>query len=229
MIKRFFSRIQRKKAGQSFVELALVVLILALMLSGVVEFGFLLNQYLKISDSTREAARYANYGVPFEWITTPTPHYEDRADFYQNTVIEALNVMSPILLNGNRGDNVRISVFTVGVPPSPTIVRWPMGQSFGWNLCDHYSDANIAPHLNPPDWSSCLSFLTATRSKFTDAQVLSKMNSSAPGSGVVLVEVFYNYPQLLKLPVFEQVLPDPMLVYAFSFMPLSSAAPTPGP
>jgi hypothetical protein len=55
------------------------------------------------------------------------------------------------------------------------------------------------------------------------------MNTTAPGSGIVLVEIYYNYPQLLKLPVFEQVLPDPMLVYAYSFMPLSSAAPTPGP
>jgi hypothetical protein len=229
MIKRLLSRIQSKKSGQSFVELALVVLILALMLAGVVEFGFLLNQYLKVQDGTREAARYANYGVPFEWVTTPSPHYIDRSDFYENTLIEALNVIVPISLNGNRGDNVRISVFTVGVPPSPTIVRWPMGQSFGWNLCDHYSDANIAPHLNPADWSSCAPFLAATRSKFTAAKVLSMMDSTAPGSGVVLVEIYYNYPQLLKLPVFEQVLPDPMLVYAYSFMPLSSAAPTPGP
>ncbi len=46
------------------------------------------------------------------------------------------------------------------------------------------------------------------------------MDPNAPANGVLLVEVFYNYPQLLKLPVFEQVIPDPIPVYAYSVMPL---------
>jgi hypothetical protein len=225
MIKQIFIRPHDKKAGQSFVELALVVLILALMLSGVVEFGFLLNTYLKLLDGTREGARYANNGVAFEW-DTGLGDYVSLQSFYVNTAKETLQVMSPIVLNGNRGDDVVISVFSVGGTPStPTIVRWPAGYSFGWNVCENRLDAGIASVINAADWSSC----TARRSNFTSAMILARMNPNAPANGVLLVEVFYKYPQLLKLPVFEQVIPDPIPVYTYSIMPLSSAAPTPGP
>lgn len=55
------------------------------------------------------------------------------------------------------------------------------------------------------------------------------MDANGPESGVLLVEVYYNYAQILKLPVFEQVIPDPILVYNYAVMPLSSAEPTPTP
>lgn len=230
MSKHFSIRKRRNNRGQSFVELALVVLILALMLAGVVEFGFLLNQYLKVLDSTREAARYAGSGVAFEWDDS-SGTYVSRQDFYEAVTLEAINIMSStIQLNGNVGDNIVISVFTVGGPSSPTIVRWPLGEAFGWNLCENSTDTNImTPAEHAARWNSCGAWVVNTRSKFTEAQVLNRMIAGAPGAGVVLVEVFYNYPQLLKLPVFEQMIPDPILVYAYSFMPLASAQPTPGP
>jgi hypothetical protein len=224
MIKRFASFSQRKNHGQSFVELALVVLILALMLSGVVEFGFLLNSYLKVLDGTREAARYANNGVAYKWDTT-LGQYISLQNFYTSTAQETIQVMSPVVLNGNLGDDVVISVFSVGAPPSPTIVRWPAGLTFGWNLCDNRLDPGISGSLITANWNSC----TAKRSNFTTAMIQSRMDPSAPASGIVLVEVFYHYPQILKLPVFEQVIPDPIPVYTYSIMPLSSAIPTPSP
>jgi hypothetical protein len=55
------------------------------------------------------------------------------------------------------------------------------------------------------------------------------MDTSAPGSGVLLVEIYYNYPQMLKLPVFEQVIPDPIPVYTYTIMPIFSAEPTATP
>lgn len=216
---------KRRNRGQSFVELALVILILALMLSGVVEFGFLMNSYLKVLDATREGARYANNGVAFEWDTS-LGHYVSRQDFYVNTALETFQVMSPVVLNGNRGDDIVISVFSVGGTfANPTIVRWPEGYAFGWNLCDNKADPSITSAHNMSNWSTCV----AKRSNFTTAKILSLMDSNAPANGVLLVEVFYNYPQLLKLPVFEQVIPDPIPVYAYSVMPLSSAVPTPVP
>ncbi len=145
MSKQLIFGMKRKDRGQSFVELALVILILALMLSGVVEFGFLMNSYLKVLDGTREGARYANNGVAFEWDTDLLwVIMYSRQDFYVNTALETFQVMSPIVLNGNRGDDIVISVFSVGGTPSdPTIVRWPAGFAFGWNLCDNKGDASI--------------------------------------------------------------------------------------
>jgi hypothetical protein len=217
MKKRLFSRLRTNKKGQSFVELMLVTLILALMLAGVVEFGYLLNTYLKVLDASREGARFSNSSVAFEPATGIS--YQT---FYVNTAIEAIRVMYPIVLNGNRGDDIVISVFSVG---GSNIQRWPAGYVYGWSLCSNHSDAAFASDLDPADWNSC----TAQHSQFTSLQVLALMNNNAPNTGVLLVEIFYNYPQMLKLPVFEQVIPDPIPVYTYSVMPLSSAEPTPTP
>lgn len=220
MIKGFFSRMRTNKHGQSFVELMLVTLILALILAGVVEFSFLLNSYLKVLDGAREGARYSNMDVAFKYVEIPVPGYVSIQTFYVNTAIQAMRVMSPIVLNGNRGDDIVISVFSVA---GSSIVRWPAGYVNGWNLCENRLDPDLQGDLNPADWSYC----TPRSSHFTTGQVLARMDANAPVSGVLLVEVYYNYPQILKLPVFDQVIPDPILVYTYSVMPLSSAEPTP--
>jgi len=230
MIKRLFFHIRTKKHGQSFVELMLIILILALMLSGVVEFGYLLNSYLKVLDGAREGARFSNAGdafarevlPPFDYIYDGDGLHISNQNFYIFTTIETLRVMSPITLNGNLGDDIVISVFSVA---GGSILRWPAGYVDGWNLCDHSGDAAFVGDLIAANWSSC----TARPSHFTTAQVLARMDASAPPSGVLLVEVYYNYPQILKLPVFAQVIPDPMPVYTYSMMPLLSAEPTPTP
>jgi hypothetical protein len=46
---------------------------------------------------------------------------------------------------------------------------------------------------------------------------------------VLLVEIFYNYPQKLRLPVFTQLVPDPIPVYVYAIMPLPAAEPIPTP
>ena len=219
MIKQFFSRFRPKPRGQSFVELMLVTLILALMLSGVVEFGYLLNSYLKVLDGSREGARFASNGGPaFVWNIAG---YYDRNDsFYLYAAEQAINVMKPVVLNGNRGDDILISVFTVS---GGSITRWPDGYVNGWDVCDNRGFFTTI--LDTTTWSSC----THRNSHFTTLQVLGLMDPGAPGSGIVLVEIYYNYPQILKLPVFAQAIPDPIPVYTYSLMPLSSAAPTPTP
>ncbi len=220
MIKRYLSRIRSRQHGQSFVELALVVLILALMLAGVVEFGFLLNSYLKVLDGAREGARFMNAGIAFD----SGGEYED---FYVKAAIVTMRTMSPIPLKGNNRDDIVVSVFSVS---GSNVRRWPSGQANGWSLCANYdlpADLALLTATSPPDlvvadWSSC----TPRASNFTTAQLLALMDPSAPPSGILVVEVFYNYPQILKLPVFEQVIPDPIQVYTYSVMPLSSAEPT---
>jgi hypothetical protein len=49
--------------------------------------------------------------------------------------------------------------------------------------------------------------------------------AGAPPTGVLLIEVFYNYPQTLNLPVFSNIIPNPIPVHAFAIMPLSAAEP----
>jgi hypothetical protein len=206
------------KRGQSFIELLIVTLVLALILVGVVEFGFLLNQYLHILDGTREAARFSSSSVAFY------PNGTSINEFYVNTAIQAGRTMDPVHLNPASGDDLIVSVLSVA---GSSVMRFP-GPN-GWSLCEHYSvfaaAGDIPPALADPTWWSC----SPRDSNFTSGQILDLLDANAPPSGVLLVELYYNYDQLLKIPVFSDVIPDPIPVYVYSVMPISSAEPTPTP
>jgi hypothetical protein len=223
--------------GQSFVELALVLLILLFMMTGVVEFGMLLNNYLHVLDGTREGARLASQMVAFD----PKTQVSDEV-FYVITASKTLNVVhpeenSPVELVGNRGDDLIISVFSV-VGNTPT--RFPQGLTNGWSLCRHYQEIMGNPILTAKirlffasdglfekfknNWNLCPANMKA--SNISTTEVGSRMVSNAFNSGVVLVEAYYNYPQMLKLPLFE-LMGDPIPVYTYSMMPMGSAMPTP--
>ena len=69
LFEQFYSKFKawsgrKKSRGQSLVELALFLPILLIMLSGLVEFGFGLNQYINIVEATREGARFGVDGDP---------------------------------------------------------------------------------------------------------------------------------------------------------------------
>jgi hypothetical protein len=111
--------------------------------------------------------------------------------------------LEPIVLNpaAPANDDIVISIFSVEKGAAPKRLFFPTGASkFG----NHTS-------------------------AFTNAQIQSKLDTSAPSTGLVLIEIFYGYPQILKLPVFTSVFPDPIPVRAYSIMPLSAAEPTPTP
>ncbi len=72
MNKRSILRIPTNSKGQSFVELMLILLILMMLLAGVVEYGFLLNNYLHVVDGAREAARYSNSAIAYNLDTGAT-------------------------------------------------------------------------------------------------------------------------------------------------------------
>ena len=79
--------------GQSFVELALVVPILLLILLGLVEVAFFMGRYLDALDLTREAARFASGRDPYlNTAASPRPgtadyncSTPDNFDFYYDT------------------------------------------------------------------------------------------------------------------------------------------------
>lgn len=191
------NKIKKSERGQSFLELALVVVFLMIFVSGIVEFGFLLNHYLNMVDASREAVRYSANFDPF------LPGCVDRTSpscLDQNFFVETLNlteeVLAPVTLDAAKGDDVVISFFSVG---NGTYIRYPSDE--GWS----------ANHVQV--------------SKISNAEIQSRLDSSAPPTGVLLIEIFYNYPQILKLPIFTMFLDDPMPVYVYSIMPLTAAEP----
>jgi hypothetical protein len=186
----------RSEKGQSFVELSLVVIFLMIFVAGVVEFGFMLNQYLNLVDASREAVRYSSNFDPF--------NIDGSLDtqFFEDTITLTRDVLEPVVLDSAAGDDIVVSFFSVA---SGVYRRYPNDQ--GWS-----ANSNQV-------------------SKLSNAEIQSRLDSTAPPTGVLLVEIFYHYSQVLKLPVFTMFVRDPMPVYVYAIMPLSAAEPpaTPTP
>ena len=193
-MKNFIKLLKRDEKGQSFTELALVVLFLMIFVAAIAEYGTLLNDYLNLVDASREAVRFSSSFDPFDEFGAVD------TDFFVQTSTLTEQVLLPLTLNPALGDDIVITFFTVG---DGVYVREPNAN--GWSV-----------------------YGTQT-SKFSDTEVQNRLDSSAPPAGVLMVEIFYNYPQKLRLPVFTQLVPDPIPVYVYAIMPLPAAEPIPTP
>ncbi len=214
-VERMMKNPTRRK-GQSLVEFVLMLPLFLLIVSGLVEFGFWMLKYSNMVLATRNAARFA-LDNDYRFIDnrcTParTAACADRAvcgrDFYCKTAMIAIDTMNryaPQIQLDPRTDDVVVSVFTL---------------TEGRYVTDRYP--------NNAGWS----YYGNHRSRFSSADVqtlLQRQNVNNTSAGYVLVEVYYNYHQVLGLPWLTAFVPDPLPLYSYTFMPLYSAAPTPTP
>jgi hypothetical protein len=237
-----------KSRGQSFVELAIVLPILLFLLIGFVEVGAIVYAYLSMLDVAREAARFASEHDP-EILEGPgTGGYceDDYLHFYEDTACVIVGSgFNPDLVLDPATDDVTISVFTVDdnlvtdrLPGAPYI-------NGVWSLYGN-------------NWTrNCDGTLNTTTPFFTDAEVEAIFTIPTPTSpptptlapgdptptpgppppipvaptdkGRVVVEIYYCHEQLLNLPLLSDLLPNPIPLHAYSFMPAPAAAPTATP
>jgi len=231
--------------GQSFVELALVVPILLVILLGLVEVAFFMGRYLDVLDLTREAARFASGRVPYlNNGVDPRPasadyncSTPDNFDFYYDTACifsppetQACRDANNPFCNGFNSfvsfdtatDDVVISVFSI---ESQTVhQRWPAPNGW-WALSNVDTDAGHSNNFT----RNCQGDVIRTDPYYTTTLVNNLLSSSAsatPKKGYVAVEVYYCYEQVLNLPFFTDIVPNPMQIHAYTFMPLPAAQPT---
>ena len=232
--------------GQSFIELALVFMGLMFIVAGVVELGNLINQYLETIDSAREGARAAN--LQSFWTTTknPTTHVVTRVignlvyDFTAREVWNTLNpgcqpidINTPVLPDRGSG--------TLGTLPDPITgclpqSYLPVGQKSLMGIpFDPATDDIIISIISVtggvitrfPSDDGWARFNDHNKSAFTNAQLAALLDSSAPNTGFVLVEILYDYHQMLGFPFLSTYLPNPIPVHSYSIMPYPGAEPTP--
>lgn len=211
-----------KERGQSFIELALIIPVLLVVLAGLTEVGFFMFAYLNALDLTREAARFAstrdfNQGrlsgvVPLSACSDNVlDYYYDTACFF---VDPQLNPWIPLVPSNY--DDVTISVFSVN---DNNLIgqRFPLPGGV-WSLYNN-------------NWQKdCSGNTVATQPYMTNTAIQNDFLSGAPHSkGLVLVEVYYCYHQVLNLPFFSQFMPNPVRMHAYSIMPAPEAIPTPTP
>ncbi len=68
-------RLFKQKKGQSLVETAIVLPLVLLLLMGIVDFGIMFNNYIVISNASREAARKGSLGGTDAEITQMIQNY----------------------------------------------------------------------------------------------------------------------------------------------------------
>lgn len=208
----------RKSRGQSLLEFTIMLPLLLMMLSGVIEFGFLLNYYLDLIDAARETARFAANDDPIRDDFTgayvdPNLAFYDRAqDLAKQSLLASSDGRidwppfnpEPLDCSSINGDVV-VSAFSV--LGSTVDKRYPvaLGDS-GVSMCGKYF------------------------SKLTTAEVNAILaGSSIPNSGLVLVELYYEFDMILGLPWLTAFVPNPINLYAYSIMPNVNVEPTPTP
>ena len=88
------ARRRSRAEGQSLVEFALVLTPLFLIMLGIVQFGFIFNAYITITNATREAAREASIHV-YDRTLTEAQNDAARNAKIRTTFQGSLNLLSP--------------------------------------------------------------------------------------------------------------------------------------
>ncbi len=207
MFRRALTRLWRKKRlplGQSLVEVALFFPILLIVFSGLIEMGFWLVDYLAVVDAARNAARFASDN--YYYIRDSNTDCTTTHDFYRQAACDVLTELKqerPKIVLDTASDDIVVSAVSV-LQNYGVVARFPPPNGW-WSYYGHFG------------------------SQVSNAEINSRLDLSAPSTGLVVVEVFYHYHQRLKLPWIQAFIPDPILIHAVAIMPLVSAEPTPTP
>lgn len=249
-MKKIFARrksfhiphLEQKHKGQSFVELAIILPVLLLLLLGVVEVSFFIGNYLDILDLTREAARFASVRDPFVTAQIADVSCSDPEpfNFYFHTAcifspLPSGTCPDPAFCNGLNTympidpatDDVVISVYTTTRNPSNTVAgvtnTWPQPDGY-WALSNNDYDT---AHQN--NWKMDCQGHQIRTEPFLNASTIQGDLEANKSNGFVAVEFYYCYHQVLNIPIISQIMPNPVRVHAYTVMPIPAAQPTATP
>jgi hypothetical protein len=209
-----------RESGQSLVEMALITPLLLLMFLGVLEVGWALRGYLVLVNASREGARFAARG---RYLDFSQPTYE--------------SIGYPLVL-GHISDTIA----------SQLAIDFTSPQSNAAVIISHYfvdtgdssvltDDLVLTPREVPTYWvrygkpiassidmDEMTAQLIAENIQFNT--LLKQRDPAAPPSvnSVVVVELYYEQPQLLGVPIISNRFTDPVPLYTYTTMRIVSDA-----
>jgi len=244
---------RKQEKAQSFVELALALPIILLILLGLIEVAFFIARYLDVMDLTREAARFASIRDPqlgedaADWVSnkydcqnqTPFNFYYHTACIFSPpqgslmcpTASRFCNGLNPLVYLDPAVDDVIIKIFTVEGSKNVTHVYPVPDESLDtgyWAFSDHdevdtVHNGNWQRGCDPADPA-----IVNTETHYTKTSVESELLTGSPlNKGYVAIEFYYCYHQVLNLPLEDWFVPNPMRIHAYTLMPLPAAQPYP--
>ncbi|KAA3645655.1 MAG: pilus assembly protein [Chloroflexi bacterium] len=233
------------RKAQSMVEIAIIFPVLLLVLTGLIEFGFMLNDYLTILDAARNAARFS---ADSNFKINDTSDYCDShptnmakqgtTDFFKQTAclvcIELANEKPAINegLNDGATEGALLTNNVNWAVPSTEKFNCPLDSSrdnvviSAFQVFGHPStpSANV---LDDTPWTLYTS--SSPTPKITTTFVADRYLGGTPNAGFLAVEVIYNYEHILGLPWIGVFLGNPTVLHVYTIMPLASGEPTSTP
>ncbi len=184
-------RSNQRARAQSFLELALVLPVLLIMLLGLVEVAIFIGRYLDVLDLTREVARQA----------AREERFLDENAFFNDTfsyLAPPPNGLNSYIDIDPAVDDVVISVFDLR----------GSGEWFMRNLTT----------TNENYKKDCDGNTVRAQPHFSLSNVIS-VGSPPSNEGMIAVEVFYCHELALNLPIFSSFIPNPVQIHAFTIFP----------
>lgn len=181
----------RTARAQSFIELALVLPVLFIILLGLVEVAIFIGRYLDVLDLTREVARQAAREERF----TDQSTFFAEVDSYLAAPPTGLN--SYITMN-NATDDMVVSVFDLRGSGERIMHVWS-------NTSENYK-------------KDCEGNEVRTEPYYTLDRVMA-IGSPDVNEGMVAVEIYYCHPLVLNIPLITSFIPNPVQIHAYSIFP----------
>lgn len=120
-------------------------------------------------------------------------------------------------------DDIVVSIFATNVISSTSTIQL---KRFKSNAVDGLP---LTGHLVEDTTESGWSYKQQMCSEIKTSAITTKLLTTAPNTGFLIVEVFYNRSQALHLPGLGSVIPNPLPLHAYAIFPLVSVEPTSTP
>ncbi len=242
------SSFPRCRRGQSLVEMALILPVMLLLFIGVLEVGWALRGYLTLLNASREAARFVARGryVDFSSQARAMVGYS----YVLSQTEESLAGQMDVHFRGSK-TNATLILTHYLIGTRRPCASPPCNNSCTNGPCDCSSPAKRAPNDTSDDviegpndgthaYYQARFGLTKNNSTISPTQMLANLKEenvsfncslnaadpTAPYSdnSVIIVEIFYDQPQLAGVPIISNRLTDPVPLYVKTVMRISADA-----
>jgi hypothetical protein len=238
--------------GQSLVEMALIAPVLLLMFIGVMEVGWALRGYLVLVNVDREAARFAARGIYLDF-SQPDMEKVGYQLVLTHTMDSLAGQLPLDFTGDNPNATMIITHLQIdtGYPCSEAerpcddecaanpntsypdddviILPPPIGAGYGGDPAVVISDTYRAQYgIGAPAHTTRVADTLweglRTQNEALNCQLMIKNPEISPSANsVIIVELFYDQPQLLGIPLISNRFTNPVPLYASTMMRIAAA------
>jgi hypothetical protein len=209
----------REAKGQSLVEMALALPLLLLMFAGLIEIGAALRNYLVVVNANREGTRLAARG---RWFDSD----QDRQALFERVIAAAgvdqrsdgtlVQFLRPQAID-DMPANTTIRMYYVEVPDQIDEVGGLTDEPV--EIHGPWYTGTLHLDREGIDVAEEAARAKAENTAFNKQYFIDEKLLDIPSEdNFVLVEVWYEHEQLLKLPIFTAILPEEFTLYSHSTM-----------